>query len=328
MKIAVNGLGRIGKLVARLLLEEDFCQELSINSNKITPKIAAYLLNYDSIQGPLKEKLLVKEEKLYYKGKEIKLSAKSQLEELNWEGIDLVLEATGAFNSRSEAKIHLEKGAKAVLVSAPCKNADSTIVMGVNKISGSTKGKVISLGSCTTNCLVPLVKILDESFGIESAFMTTIHAYTNDQALLDSRHQDLRRGRAAESSIIPTSSGVTKVIEELLPNLAGKIDGVALRVPVQNVSMIDLSWISKKQASVEDINNRMKQAAEKLPKILAYNEEPLVSIDFNQSSFSAIFDATQTRVVDNLVRIAAWYDNERGFSQRMVDLAKIIGDNL
>ena len=328
MKIAVNGLGRIGKAVIRLLLEADFCKELSINSNKLTPEIAAYLINYDSLHGPLANKLLVQDDKLYYKNKEIIVSDKKQLEELNWEGIDLVLEATGAFTSRAEAAVHLIKGAKSVLVSAPCKDADQTIILGVNNLIGTSKGKVLSLGSCTSNCLIPLVKVLDDAFGIENAFMTTIHAYTNDQVLLDSRHQDLRRGRAAHSSIIPTSSGVTKVISELLPHLAGRIDGIAVRVPVQNVSMIDLTWSSLKPATVEEINYTMKKAAAKLPNLLSYSEESLVSIDFNHSTFSAIFDATQTRVTGNLIRIAAWYDNEWGFAQRMIDLAQLIGENL
>jgi glyceraldehyde 3-phosphate dehydrogenase len=328
MKIAVNGLGRIGKAVTRLLLEADFCQELSINSNKLTPEIAAYLINYDSLHGPLEHKLLVTDEKLYYKNKEILVSNKQKIEELNWEGIDLVLEATGAFTSRAEAAIHLAKGAKSVLVSAPCKDADQTIILGVNNLIGTARGRVLSLGSCTSNCLIPLVKVLDDRFGVESAFMTTIHAYTNDQVLLDSRHDDLRRGRAANSSMIPTSSGVTKVVGELLPHLLGKIDGIAVRVPVQNVSMIDLTWTSLTPTTVEEINHVMKKAAEKLPTLLSYNDKPLVSIDFNHSTFSAIFDATQTRVTNNLVRIAAWYDNEWGFAQRMIDLSQLIGAKL
>ena len=320
--IAVNGLGRIGKCVSRLLLDSG--NLISINSNKLTPQNAAYMLQYDSVHGRLKNIIDYNDNSILYCNHKIKISDKNNLEQLNWTEIDIVLECSGVFNSKELAYKHISNGAKAVIVSAPCVDADYNIILGVSKVPDNLNGKVISVGSCTTNCLANIIKPLHDSLDITSAFMTTIHSYTNDQSLVDSRHLDLRRGRAAGSSMIPTSTGATKMIGEIIPELKGKIDGVAVRVPVDNVSMIDLTFTAEKSASKEDINHIMKAASEKMSNILCYSQEQLVSVDYNHTNYSAIFDATQTKVVNNkLFRVVAWYDNEWGFANRMVDLCKI-----
>lgn len=321
-KIAVNGLGRIGKCVTRILLESSKAQLIAINSNKLTPRGAAYMLQYDSIHGRTDGVISSDEDYIMYNSKRVSVSNVSAAAGLDWQkgDVDIVLECTGAFNSREQAYEHIKKGAKTVIVSAPCAEADHTVILGVNQMPADLAGKVISLGSCTTNCLANIIMPLHESLTITRAFMTTVHAYTNDQSLLDSRHTDLRRGRAAESSIIPTSTGATKVIGDIIPELKGKIDGVAVRVPVQNVSMIDLTFTTEKIASANDIHHIMREAAARIPHILSYCDEPLVSIDFNHTIHSAIFDATQTKIVDKkLYRIVAWYDNEWGFANRMVE---------
>lgn len=321
-KIAVNGLGRIGKCVSRILLDSG--KLLSINSNKLTPQNAAYMLQYDSIHGKLNQAISSTDNSILYGSHEIKISDKSNLDQLYWSGIDIVLECSGVFNSKDLAYKHITNGAKSVIVSAPCIGADYNIILGVNQLPININGKVISVGSCTTNCLANLIYPLHEAFNITSAFMTTIHSYTNDQCLLDSRHLDLRRGRAAQSSMIPTSTGAAKMIGEIIPTLKDKIDGVAVRVPVENVSMVDLTFTAEKSASKDDINQVINRAADKIPNILSYCNESLVSVDFNHTHYSAIFDATQTKVIDKkLFRVVAWYDNEWGFANRMIDLCNI-----
>lgn len=325
IRVGVNGLGRIGKCVIRAFLENHnpSIEIIALNSNKMNPKTAAHMLQYDSVHGRLPERIIPSEDSISYQNKRISISAVSSIEEIDWHkyNVDVVFECTGAFNTKEQAYNHIRNGAKSVIVSAPCTDADATVILGVNSLPADFKNKVISVGSCTTNCLAPVIKPLHDAFGITSAFMTTIHAYTNDQCLLDSRHSDLRRGRAAESSIIPTSTGAAKVIGEIIPELKGKVDGVAVRVPVQNVSMIDLTFTTEKQTSIDEINNVMKSASEKMPSILGICDEPLVSIDFNHMPQSSIFDVTQTKKVsNNLYRVVAWYDNEWGFSNRMIDI--------
>jgi glyceraldehyde 3-phosphate dehydrogenase len=327
IRVGVNGLGRIGKCVIRAFLEHHnpSIEIVALNSNKMNPKTAAHMLQYDSVHGRLPERIIPSEDSISYQNKRISISAVSSIEEIDWHkyNVDVVFECTGAFNTKEQAYNHIRNGAKSVIVSAPCTDADATVILGVNEIPQDLKGKVISVGSCTTNCLAPVIKPLHDSFGITSAFMTTIHAYTNDQCLLDSRHSDLRRGRAAESSIIPTSTGAAKVIGEIIPELKGKVDGVAVRVPVQNVSMIDLTFTTEKQASIDGINQVMIDASKKIPEILGICDEQLVSIDFNHMPQSSIFDITQTKKVsNNLYRVVAWYDNEWGFSNRMIDICK------
>lgn len=321
-KVAVNGLGRIGRCVSRILLNSG--NLMSINSNKLTPENAAYMLQYDSIHNRLDNTISCTNDCIIYNGKKIKISDKNNLDEMNWDGIDIVLECSGSFNSKEQAYKHIENGAKAVIVSAPCVGADHTVILGVNDIPYDIAGKVISVGSCTTNCLANIVKPLHDAFTITSAFMTTVHAYTNDQCLLDSRHSDCRRGRAAASSIIPTTTGAAKMIGDIIPELKGKIDGVAVRVPVQNVSMVDLTFTVEKSATAEEINDVMRESASRIPNILTYTDEQLVSMDFNHTIYSAIFDGTQTRVVDKkLFRVVGWYDNEWGFANRMVDICRL-----
>ena len=262
-KIAVNGLGRIGRCVSRILLNSG--KLLSINSNKLTPQNAAYMLEYDSIHGRLDKAISCTDNAIIYGSHEIKIADQHNLDDLHWNGIDIVLECSGVFNSKELAYKHITNGAKSVIVSAPCVNADYNIILGVNHVPDNINGKVISVGSCTTNCLANLLKPLHEAFSVTSAFMTTIHSYTNDQSLLDSRHLDLRRGRAAGSSMIPTSTGAAKMIGEIIPALRGKIDGVAVRVPVENVSMVDLTFTTDMSCTAEEINtlcpNRLRASA-------------------------------------------------------------------
>ena len=321
LKVAVNGFGRIGRCFTRACLEENIIIPAIINSNKLTPDNASHMLQYDSVHGRLNGIVQPAKDAIIYNDKKICISDITSIDKLRWDDIDIVFECTGISNSKEQSYHRIENGARAVIVSAPCINADVTVICGVNDTPNNINGKVISVGSCTTNCLAPVIKPLNDALGITSAFMTTIHAYTNDQCLLDSRHSDLRRGRSAATSIIPTSTGAAGVIGNIIPELKGKIDGIAIRVPVQNVSMIDLTFTCEKSASVQDINDIMRHRASQIPKILGINNEPLVSIDFNHTQYSAIFDTTQTKVVySKLYRIVAWYDNEWGFVSRMLDM--------
>lgn len=327
MKIGINGFGRIGKCVARAFLErgDSELQLAVINSNKLTPAAAAHMLKYDSAHGVLSNNISHDESLIIYNNSQINISSITGIEEMNWDNVDVVLECTGAFNSKQQAYQHINYGAKTVIVSAPCKDADATIILGVHEIPNDVIGKVLSVGSCTTNCLAPVIKPLHDAFSITSAFMTTVHSYTNDQCLVDSRHTDLRRRRAANISIIPTSTGAAKMIGQVIPELDDKIDGVGVRVPTQNVSMIDLKFTTNKKTSVEEINNLMVNEAMRIPGILGVTNEELVSIDFNHTSQSAIFDLTQTKAVGGqMYRVVAWYDNEWAFANRMIDLCKTI----
>ncbi len=330
MKIAINGFGRIGKLVARAAFERGMVGKnfdiVAINDTH-DPKLSAHLFKYDSTQGHFSGKVEAKGSMLSIDGYEIPITADRDPANLPWKklGVDAVLECTGAFTDRAGASKHLAAGAKKVLISAPCKSgeADSTIVLGVNG-EAYDKGKhsIISIGSCTTNCLAPVAKVLWDSFGVESGFMTTCHAYTNDQLILDAHHKDFRRARAGALNIIPTSTGAAKAIGQVLPQLKGKLDGLSLRVPIPVGSINDLTCTLGKAASKEDINAALKKAAiGKMKGILEYSEEPLVSSDIVHSSASSIVDGLSTMANSKNCKVLSWYDNEWGFSNRMVEMA-------
>jgi glyceraldehyde 3-phosphate dehydrogenase len=330
VKIGINGLGRIGRCVLRAFLESGRTdiEIVAVNFRGNTSD-RLHLIKYDSTHGTLKMDVSGDENFLQIGKHKIKRFNQSNPAEINWKeaNVDVVLECTGEFNKRSEAAGHLAGGAKSVVISAPAPDADATIVIGVNNNILKPEHKVISIGSCTTNCLALIAKILHDAFGIEQGYMTTIHAFTSDQNILDNSHRDLRRARTATSSMIPTSTGAAKTIGLIIPELKGKLDGVAIRVPVPNVSLVDLSFNTTKDVTAESINHLVKSFAEgALKGILGYCTEPLVSIDFNKDSRSSIFDATQTCVMGKtFARIAAWYDNEWGFSNRMLDAAKLVG---
>ncbi|MEM4554320.1 MAG: type I glyceraldehyde-3-phosphate dehydrogenase [Candidatus Anstonellaceae archaeon] len=339
-KIAVNGFGRIGKLVVRAAFERGLVGEafeIAAINDTHDPRLTAHLFKYDSTQGKFagsvkgealsgKPKVPGQVGTLTIDGYEIPIVSSRDPSTLNWQAmeVDVVLECTGAFTDRAGASKHLQSGAKKVLISAPCKGgeADATIVIGVNdEMFDKKKHKIVSIGSCTTNCLAPVAKVLDDSFGIESGFMTTCHAYTNDQMILDAYHKDFRRARAGAINIIPTSTGAAKAIGEVLPRLKGKMDGIALRVPVPVGSVNDLICILKKEATAEEINKAVKKAAEgKMKGILEYTEDPIVSQDIVHNPASSIFDALSTKVIGKQAKTLAWYDNEWGFSNRMVDM--------
>lgn len=326
VKVGINGFGRIGRCFFRSIWErglQDKVEVMAINDLTDT-KTLGHLLKWDSVHGKFNGEVKVEEDALVVDGKRIKVFSEKDPSQLPWKdlGVEVVLESTGVFRERSKAELHLKAGAKKVVISAPAKGEDITIVMGVNHEKYDPSNHVIiSNASCTTNCLAPVVKVLHENFGIVQGLMTTIHSYTNDQRLLDLPHKDLRRARAAALSQIPTTTGAAVAVTKVIPELQGKLNGVAVRVPTANVSLVDFVATLEKEASVEEINNAMKEASEgSLKGILAYNEEPLVSIDFNHNPYSSIFDATQTMVIGNLVKVFAWYDNEWGYSNRLVDL--------
>ncbi len=332
VKIGINGFGRIGRLVYRASLAKGSkdLEFVAVNDLPVGTKTLAHLLKYDSTFGTLNATVEAKEDSLVVNGKTIKiLSAKSPAE-IPWKdyGIDIVVESTGVFTDKEKCAGHIQNGgAKKVIITAPAKGQDITIVMGVNeKNYDPAKHNIISNASCTTNCLAPMAKVLLDNFGIKSGLMTTIHSYTNDQKILDLPHKDLRRARAAAVSMIPTSTGAAKAIGEVLPELKGKLDGLAIRVPTPDVSLTDLSCVLEKDATVEAINSAFKKASETTLKgILQYLTEPLVSKDFVGSNFSCIFDAELTKVIDNrLVKLMGWYDNEWAYSYRVVDLCEYI----
>jgi len=328
VRIAINGYGRIGRNILRALYEANRQNEfkiVAINDLGDT-EINAHLTRYDTTHGPFQYPVAVGSEgQLIIGGDEIEVFREKDPSRLPWQrlNVDVVLECTGFFASREKAKAHLEAGAKKVLISAPAGNdVDATIVYGINHRLLKSTDQIVSNASCTTNCLVPLVKPLHDKLGITSGLMTTIHAYTNDQVLTDVYHSDLRRARSATHSMIPTKTGAASAIGLVMPELKGKLDGFAMRVPTINVSVVDLTVTVEKETSVEAINEILKNAAQnELTGILACNEDPLVSIDFNHHTASSIFDATQTKVIGNLVKVLAWYDNEWGFSNRMLDTA-------
>ena len=329
VKIGINGLGRIGRMIVRSILEnKNNNLEIKQINNRANSKISSQLLKYDSIHGKFNAEISFNEKNLFINKKKISFSQETELNKIDWKknGADIVLECTGKNNSKEKSLQHIKSGAKKVIVSAPCKNADKTIVYGVNHKSITKKDLVISSASCTTNCLAPVAYVLNKKFKIEKAFMTTIHSYTNDQRLLDNSHKDPRRARSAGQSIVPTSTGASKALGEIIPELKGKIEGLAMRVPTPNVSLVDLVFNSKKKLSINKINDSFKKASKKnLKNILGTNEEKLVSIDFNHNSNSAIVDLSLTNVVgDKMGKVSAWYDNEWGFASRMCDLAEYI----
>ncbi len=327
VKVAINGFGRIGRNVLRAIVESGRTDIEVVGINDLGPvETNAHLLRYDSVHGRFPAEVTVSGDTIAIDGgKPIKVTAIRDPKDLPWGelGVDIALECTGIFTAKEKAALHLEAGAKRVLVSAPATGADKTIVFGVNDSALTKDDLVVSNASCTTNCLSPVAYVLNETVGIEKGFMTTIHSYTGDQPTLDTMHKDLYRARAAAMSMIPTSTGAAKAVGLVLPELNGKLDGVSIRVPTPNVSVVDLNFIAKRETSVEEINAAIKAVADgKLKGILGYTDEPLVSIDFNHNSHSSIFHMDQTKVMEGtFVRILSWYDNEWGFSNRMSDTA-------
>ena len=329
IKIGINGMGRIGRLVLRSIIEKNNKNfEIKHINNRTRLEVVSSLIKYDSIHGPLNVKINNSKNQLTINKKKISYSQETNIENIIWNkyGVDIVFECTGKFNSKDKVLNHIKNGAKKVIVSAPCKNADKTIVFGVNEKKITKNDKVISAASCTTNCLAPVADVLNKNFGIKNGFMTTIHAFTSDQRILDNSHKDPRRARSASQSIIPTTTGASKALAEIIPSLKGKIGGIAMRVPTPNVSLIELVFNTNKKLSEKLINNAFKKASKKqLKGILEITDEKLVSVDFNHNSSSAIVDSSLTSVVsDKMGKISAWYDNEWGFSNRMCDLAKYL----
>jgi glyceraldehyde 3-phosphate dehydrogenase len=333
VRVAINGFGRIGRNILRANAESGRNDIEVVAVNDLGPvETNAHLLRYDSVHGRFPGKVTVEGDSISVGNGKIKVTAERDPSKLPWKdlGIDIAMECTGLFTAKDKASAHLTAGAKRVLVSAPGDGADMTVVYGVNHDKLTKDHKVVSNGSCTTNCLSPVAKVLHETFGIKRGLMTTVHAYTNDQRILDLPHEDLRRARAAALSMIPTSTGAAKAIGLVIPALDGKLDGMAVRVPTPNVSLVDLSAELEKPATEKDVNAAMKAAAEgPLKGVLQYCTEPLVSIDFNGSPYSSIFDSALTRVIDkNFVKVLSWYDNEWGFSNRMRDVSVFVGGKL
>jgi glyceraldehyde 3-phosphate dehydrogenase len=325
-KVAINGFGRIGRLVARAILEKrDIGLELVAINDLADAKSNAMLFKRDSVHGPYPGEVQADGNDLIIDGKRIKVTAERDPAKLphGGNGVDIALECTGFFTDRESAQKHIDAGAKKVLISAPAKGVDLTVVYGVNHEKLEVGHTIVSNASCTTNCLAPVAKVLNEAIGIERGLMTTIHAYTNDQKILDQIHSDMRRARAAGMSMIPTTTGAARAVGEVLPELKGKLDGSAIRVPTPNVSLVDLTFTPKRDTSVEEVNGALKAASEgALKGVLAYTDEPLVSIDLNHNPASSTVDSLETAVLEGkLVRVVSWYDNEWGFSNRMVDTA-------
>tara|TARA_R110000751_G_scaffold234229_3_gene335493 strand:- start:116888 stop:117895 length:1008 start_codon:yes stop_codon:yes gene_type:complete len=328
VKVAINGFGRIGRNVLRAIIESGRTDIEVVAINDLGPvETNAHLMRYDSVHGRFTGTVTVDGDTIDVGRGPIKVTAIRDPKELPWGDVDIAMECTGIFTSRDKAALHLANGSKRVLVSAPASGADKTIVFGVNHNTLTSDDLVVSNASCTTNCLSPVAYVLNKTFGIEKGFMTTIHSYTGDQPTLDTMHKDLYRGRAAAVSMIPTSTGAAKAVGLVLPELNGKLDGVAIRVPTPNVSVVDLNVITSRATTVEEINNAIREAADgELKGILGYTDEPLVSIDMNHDSHSSIFHMDQTKVLDGtFVRILTWYDNEWGFSNRMSDTAVAMG---
>ncbi len=328
IKVGINGFGRIGRCTLSHIAASGRDDIEVIKVNATGPlETAAHLIKYDSVHGRFPGDVTIGDGTMNLGRGDMQMFSTYDMNELDWDGCDVVLECTGKFNDGTKANAHFERGAKKVLLSAPGKNVDKTIVYGVNTGELTAADRMVSNGSCTTNCLAPIAKVLDDTVGIEHGIMTTIHAYTGDQPTLDRRHKDLYRARAAAMSMIPTSTGAAKALGEVLPNLKGRLDGSAIRVPTPNVSAVDLTFRASKDVTVEEINDAMRAAAEGPMKgVLGYEPAPLVSTDFNHSPESSIFAPDQTRIVgDRLVRVLAWYDNEWGFSVRMADVAVAMG---
>jgi glyceraldehyde 3-phosphate dehydrogenase len=329
LKIGINGLGRIGRMVIRAIIESKNKNiEIKHINNRSNPETSCSLLKYDSVHGKFNADVKFNNNSLIINKKKISFSQESDINNIKWKkfDVDYVFECTGKFNSKEKLLAHIKNGTKKVIVSAPCKNADKTIAYGVNHKSLNKNDLIISAASCTTNCLAPVAYVLNKEFKIEKGFMTTIHSYTSDQRLLDNSHKDLRRARSAGQSIVPTSTGASKALGEIIPELKGKLEGLAIRVPTPNVSLVDLVFNSKSKLSVKKINDSFKKASKKeLRNVLEATEEKLVSIDFTHNPNSAIVDLSLTNVVgNNMGKVSAWYDNEWGFASRMCDLAEYI----
>ena len=329
IKVGINGMGRIGRMVLRSIFENNLKDiEIKHINNKSNSEIFANLIKYDSIHGKFNADISFDKKHLFINKDKITYSQHSNLEDIKWKklGVDYVFECTGKFNSKEKLQAHLKNGAKKVIVSAPCKNADKSIVYGVNQNILNDKDQIISAASCTTNCLAPVANVIHENFEIEKGFMTTIHSFTSDQRILDNSHKDPRRARSANQSIVPTSTGASKALSEIIPSLKGKLEGIAMRVPTPNVSLIELVFLSKKNLSIKVINKAFKNASEKkLKNIIEITNEKLVSIDFNHNKASSVIDGSLTNVVGgNMGKISAWYDNEWGFSNRMCDIARYL----
>ena len=331
IKVGINGFGRIGRAVLKNILKDPECSNIEISAiNDLTdPATLAHLLKYDSIQGVCSQKITSNNEEIVIDGKSIRIFSEKEPANLPWkdQGVDFVIESTGIFTNREAAGQHLNAGAKKVIISAPSKNPDITIVLGVNEETYlPEQHDIISNASCTTNCLAPVAKVLHDNFFIEKGLMTTIHSYTNDQRILDLPHSDLRRARAANVSMIPTTTGAATAVALVLPEIEGRLDGMAIRVPTPNVSLIDLVVEVKKNTSDKEVNEVFKEAARKgLKNILRVEDNPLVSIDYNGDPYSSIIDSLSTKVMkDNMIKVLAWYDNEWGYSNRVKDLLKFI----
>lgn len=331
IRVAINGFGRIGRNILRALYESEKNYDLKIVAiNDLgDANINAHLLKYDTAHGRFNAKVENTDDTITVNGDLIQVTSERNPADLPWKelNVDVVFECTGIFQSKEAASAHIDAGAKKVIISAPAKGVDATIVYGVNHEDITPDMTVISNASCTTNCLAPFAKVLNDEIGIESGLMNTIHAYTNDQRLSDVYHTDLRRARAAAMSMIPTKTGAAAAVGLVVPELAGKVDGLSVRVPVLNVSLVDLTFIAKKDTTVEEVNETIRKAVAAggpLAEVLAVNDEPLVSVDFNHIPYSSNFDATETRVIGRLVKVMSWYDNEWGFSNRMLDNAMLL----
>jgi len=329
IKVGINGLGRIGRMALRSIIENNRkdLEVVAIN-NRASSEISSFLLKHDTIHGKLKAKINYSENEIEINGKKISLSHEMEISKINWKKnkVDVVLECTGKFNTKEKSALHIKSGSKKVLVSAPCKGA-TNIVFGVNQKTLKNTDQVISAASCTTNCLAPVAKVLNDNFEIERGFMTTIHSYTPDQKLLDNSHKDLRRARSAPNSMIPTTTGATKSLGDIIPVLKNKVEGISIRVPTPNVSLVEFVFSSKKNMTIEEINNSfIKASKSELKNILDTNNEHLVSSDFNHNPHSSIVDLSLTKVADGkMAKVSAWYDNEWGFANRMYDLAVYLG---
>ena len=334
MKIiaGINGMGRIGRMVLRSIYENNFANiEIKHINNRSNLESFCNLLKYDSIHGKFNADVNYDKNHLIINKNKINYTQHSNLEDIKWKdsNIEYVFECTGKFNSKEKLQDHIKNGAKKIIVSAPCKNADRSVVYGVNHDKIKDSDQIISAASCTTNCLAPAANVLHENFEIEKGFMTTIHAFTSDQRILDNSHKDPRRARSASQSIVPTSTGASKALSEIIPSLKGKLEGIAMRVPTPNVSLIELVFLTKKKLSINNINDAFNNASKsKLKNVLQITNEKLVSIDFNHNQASCIIDGSLTNVVgDNMGKISAWYDNEWGFSNRMCDIAVYLSKN-
>ncbi len=330
VKVGINGMGRIGRMIVRSIIENKNKNiEIKYINNRTNSETCSSLLKYDSIHGKFDAQIDFDENHIIINKNKILFGQETDLNNINWNkyGVDYVFECTGKFNSKEKLLAHINNGAKRVIVSAPCKNADKTIVFGVNETELKKEDKIISAASCTTNCLAPVAHVLNENFEIEKGFMTTIHSFTSDQRILDNSHKDPRRARSASQSIVPTSTGASKAIGEIIPSLRGKLEGVAMRVPTPNVSLIEFVFCTKKDVSIDKINLAFQNFSKK-NKILETTKEKLVSIDFNHNPASSIIDESLTKVVSkNMGKISAWYDNEWGFSNRMCDIVEYLHKN-